>query len=91
MKTKRKPERVLERMTRFLKWVFWDETGGELRGGWFVLVIVLFSALFSFLVVPKMPPAPLPHERYQAVFDDCIAAATLTAEQCHDIALAVIQ
>ena len=87
---KRRPERVLEKTTRFLKWVFWDELLGGVRDGWIAVGAVAIIMAFLIILYAPIPTLPLPHERYQAAYDDCIAAATLTAAQCHDIALAVI-
>ena len=80
MKIKHKSERVLERITRLADSIDWLGVG--------LIVILLFAVLG---VVAQFMGIESSYERYQAIFDDCIAAATLTTEQCHDIALAVIQ
>lgn len=97
MKTKRKPEMVLERIGRFLYWVFLEDD--EMRYGKRVMlgmtfgirvIAILFSIMIFVLVVYSIPAQPLPHERYQTVYDECMVADALTAEQCHDIALAAV-
>ena len=92
MKAKRKPETRWERIRRVVRWVFFGDWG--LRLGWIILgaaaLLVLLFVIAWVLVVNYIPPLPMAHEIYQNTYDDCMVAETLTAEQCHEIALAVV-